>query len=363
MAERYLALSRRDQVEVLEQARENTGRPTHLLEKDAWVVWALGALFDSPLAADLTFKGGTSLSKAYKIIDRFSEDIDLTYDIRKLIADLTRGEEFLPANRSQASRWTRAVRDRLPEWIATSVVPILEAALQSARLDARLELTGAERDTLLLHYPAVAHGTGYVSPVVTLEFGGRATGEPHQVVPVTCEMDGQVEGVTFPSASPLVMSVARTFWEKATAAHVFCAQRRIRGERFARHWHDLAAIARNPRFSAVIEDRVVARAVAEHKSRFFSEKDAEGKTIDYFAATEGALHLVPEDAARDALAADYARMLEDQLMVGDALPFDTLMQACAELERRANSAFDPASMPSTVPGAHAPSSARRNTPA
>ena len=72
MAERFFALSTADQREVLEQARARTDRPTHLLEKDVWVVWALGALFDSPLAAHLTFKGGTSLSKAYKIIDRFS---------------------------------------------------------------------------------------------------------------------------------------------------------------------------------------------------------------------------------------------------------------------------------------------------
>jgi hypothetical protein len=69
VAERFFTLSRDDQREVLEQARAKTDRPTHLLEKDVWVVWALGALFESPLAADLTFKGGTSLSKAYKIID------------------------------------------------------------------------------------------------------------------------------------------------------------------------------------------------------------------------------------------------------------------------------------------------------
>ncbi|CAN7422520.1 nucleotidyl transferase AbiEii/AbiGii toxin family protein [Variovorax sp. LjRoot290] len=99
MAEHYFALSKEDQGEVIEQAREKTGRPTHLLEKDVWIVWTLGALFESALAADLTFKGGTSLSKAYKIIDRFSEDLDLTYDIRRLIADLTGGEEFLPASR------------------------------------------------------------------------------------------------------------------------------------------------------------------------------------------------------------------------------------------------------------------------
>ncbi len=145
MAERFFALSRGDQREVLEQARTKTDRPTHLLEKDAWVVWALGTLFESPLAADLTFKGGTSLSKAYKIIDRFSEDIDLTYDIRKLIGDLTGGEAFLPTSRSQASKWTKAVRDRLPEWIAYDVQSLVNAALEPERLEARLEIGGAQR--------------------------------------------------------------------------------------------------------------------------------------------------------------------------------------------------------------------------
>ena len=110
-----------------------------------WVVWALGALFDSALADDLTFKGGTSLSKAYKVIDRFSEDIDLTYDIRKLIPDLIGGDGFLPSSRSQASKWTRTVRERLPEWIATKVRPIIEAALARDQLHARLEMGGDRR--------------------------------------------------------------------------------------------------------------------------------------------------------------------------------------------------------------------------
>ncbi len=340
MAEHYFALNREDQGEVLEQAREKTGRPTHLLEKDVWVVWTLGALFESTLAADLTFKGGTSLSKAYKIIDRFSEDLDLTYDIRKLIADLTGGEESLPANRSQASKWTRAVRDRLPGWIAGEVQPVLQKALELAKLDAKLEIAGTDHDKLLLRYPAVKQGTGYVAPVITLEFGGRATGEPHAVVPVACDMAGQVDGVTFPTAAPLVMSVARTFWEKATATHVYCAQGRIRGERYARHWHDLAAIMRSSHFQAAVEDRAVARAVADHKSHFFSEKDVQGKVIDYFVAVGGELQIVPNGAAREALAMDYAKMLEDQVMIGDALPFDQLMTVCTEVAQRANGAAE-----------------------
>lgn len=338
MAETYFSLSDADQIEVLEVGRERTGRPAHLLEKDIWVVWTLGTLFGSSVGADLTFKGGTSLSKAYRIIDRFSEDLDLTYDIRKLIADLTGGEEFLPASRSQASKWTKAVRDRLPGWITETVQPVIQEALDRANLGARLELAGTESDKLLLHYPAIKQGTGYVAPLVTLEFGGRSTGEPHAAMPVTCDIDGQVDGITFPTASPVVMSVARTFWEKATATHVYCAQGRIRGERYARHWHDLAAIMRSSHFEAAIKDRNVARAVAEHKSCFFSEKDAAGNTVDYFAAVGGALHLVPEGTARDALAADYASMLEDQVMVGNALPFEDLMQACAEVTARANAA-------------------------
>lgn len=338
VAEPFFALGADDQREVLEIARERTGRPAHLLEKDVWVVWALNALFSSALASDLTFKGGTSLSKAYKIIDRFSEDIDLTYDIRKLIADLVDDDSALPGSRSQAGKWTKAVRDRLPEWIDAQVRPVLMEALARDRLDVKLETGGSDHEKLLLHYPAHTLGTGYVSPVVTLEFGGRATGEPHQVMQVSCDMDGHVDGVLFPVASPQVMSVARTFWEKATAAHVYCAQARIRGERYARHWHDLAAIGRSSYFAAAIADREVAQAVAEHKSLFFIEKDADGAVIDYFVATSGELQIVPDGTAREALAADYDSMRADDILVGNALPFDALMDACASVAQAANAA-------------------------
>jgi hypothetical protein len=341
MAEYFFGLSQDDRREALEQVRAQTGRPTHLLEKDAWVVWTLRALYTSPLASELTFKGGTSLSKAYKIIDRFSEDVDLTYDIRKLIPDLVRGGSALPASRSQADKWTAAVRRRLPEWIATSVRPVMEAALEHDRLDARIEIGGKESEKLLLQYPALVRGTGYVPPVVTLEFGARATGEPHQAMPIICDMDGHLTGVSFPTALPLVMSVGRTFWEKATAAHVYCAQGRIRGERYARHWYDLAAIARSPHFDAVLRDCAVAVAVSRHKSFFFIEKDSAGAVIDYHAAATGKLNIVPVGNAKEALATDYAAMLADEVMLGNAISFGQLMKDCAEIERTVNRATSP----------------------
>jgi predicted nucleotidyltransferase component of viral defense system len=83
VAESFFDLSQKDQREALEFGRAETDRPAHLLEKDVWVVWTLRALFESPLATDLTFKGGTSLSKVYKVIDRFSEDLGLSLTRRR----------------------------------------------------------------------------------------------------------------------------------------------------------------------------------------------------------------------------------------------------------------------------------------
>ncbi|WP_210416091.1 nucleotidyl transferase AbiEii/AbiGii toxin family protein [Brevundimonas sp. SGAir0440] len=76
MSDVFLQLSAEDRIEALATAAAESGRPAHLLEKDVWVVWALRALFEAPLGEALVFKGGTSLSKAYDVIQRFSEDID-----------------------------------------------------------------------------------------------------------------------------------------------------------------------------------------------------------------------------------------------------------------------------------------------
>lgn len=202
MPESFFELSHKDQREALEYVRAETGRPAHLLEKDIWVVWALRALFDATIGADLTFKGGTSLSKVYKVIDRFSEDIDLTYDIRKLNPDLTGESGELPRSRSQAGKWTKVVRSRLPEWITTNIQLVIETALSKEGLEAQLEQGGKDNDKLMLHYPALTKGTGYIAPVVTLEFGGRATGEPHEIHSVECDIATHLSDIEFPTASP-----------------------------------------------------------------------------------------------------------------------------------------------------------------
>lgn len=166
MPEAWYALSRQDQAEALEVAAGRSGRPAHLLEKDIWVVWTLSAIYSSRIADTLTFKGGTSLSKVFKIIDRFSEDIDLTYDIRALVPDLLHDDNPLPTSMSQMKKITSAVRGRLPGWIEQIICPVLESDLSASGLQADLSIAGKNHDKLIIAYLPVKTGTGYTAATV-----------------------------------------------------------------------------------------------------------------------------------------------------------------------------------------------------
>jgi plasmid stability protein len=235
LSDSWFDLSSNDQAEALEVVAAQTGRPPHHLEKDIWVVRTLAAIYESALGDKLTFKGGTSLSKVYKIIDRFSEDIDLTYDIREVVPELLNDGNPIPASPSQAKKITDRVRVRLPDWIEGEVRPILQSAFQREGLPITLALAGTEKEKLILSYQPIKRGTGYTASTIQLEFGGRATGEPHQRHTIACDISSVINEIEFPTAQPLVLAAERTFWEKATATHVYCRQHRLRGERYARH--------------------------------------------------------------------------------------------------------------------------------
>ncbi|TCN34157.1 hypothetical protein EV184_102469 [Sinorhizobium americanum] len=279
------------------------------------------------------FKGGTSLSKAYGAIRRFSEDIDLTYDIRALAPDLVGdNDEALPKTRSEEKRWTSEVRKRLPVWVAESVEPVIAAAVRDQSLPARIRIEG---DTLYLDYEAVSSGSGYVAPSVMLEFGARSTGEPASIRDVGCDAAGHVDGVEFPKATPHVMHAERTFWEKATAIHVYCLQERLRGDRFARHWHDVVRLDDAGFADKAFADRQLAHAVARHKPMFFAEKAADRSPIDYAAAVNGHPVLTPSGEDLRSLGEDCARMVDDGLLLGNSEPFEQLIERCALIQERA----------------------------
>jgi hypothetical protein len=331
----FLQLSADERREALNVAASASGRPLHLLEKDIWVVWSLEHLFGGPYAEHLVFKGGTSLSKAYGVIRRFSEDVDLTYDIRAIAGDLIgRTGLPLPATRSQERKWTREIRSRLAERLSARILPSLSTALGQQGLPASATTDG---EKVFIEYEALATGTGYVRPTVTLEFGARSTGEPSEPRDVVCDAARHLPEVRFPAARPKVMHAERTFWEKATAIHVFCVQGAFRGgDRFSRHWHDLTRLDAAGRADTAIADRDLAWAVADHKSVFFAETDGEGRAIDYHAAVSGALMLVPAGNALATLAEDYRHMVDDGLLLDDAEPFDALLERCRVIQDKAN---------------------------
>lgn len=328
-------LPREDQREALLVAAGHSGRPLHLLEKDVWVVWALRHLFSGRHAEHLVFKGGTSLSKAYGVIRRFSEDVDLTYDIRAIAPDLTgQGQPPWPATRSQEKKWSKAIRQRLADLVGSELAPDLRAALDAKGLPATVRAVGEQ---VLIDYVPVGEGTGYVLPSVLLEFGARSTGEPNELRPVVCDAAAHLPGVGFPEAVPRVMRAERTFWEKATAIHVFCAQGSFRGgARYARHWHDVTRLEDAGITDSAAADRELALAVAGHKAVFFAESTPDGEPIDYLSAVSGALELAPRGHARQQLAEDYARMVEDGLLLDDAESFDVLLQRCQALAEKVN---------------------------
>ena len=244
MAEAFLHLPTDERRKIIEVTSQKSLQEAHLLEKDIWVVWSIKELFASSFVKHLVFKGGTSLSKGYGVIQRFSEDVELTYDIRALIPDMVDGREnAIPPSRSQADRWTREVRGhRLPKWIDEFVMPTLEEALQRDGLSdiANLRVCGKYNEKVFIDYEPLVEGFGYVEPPVKLEFRARSTGEPCEQRLVVCDAAEYSKGLGFPTATPRIMKIERTFWEKAMAIHAYCLKESYRGKRFARHWHDLS---------------------------------------------------------------------------------------------------------------------------
>lgn len=142
MAE-FFKLSTAERLEALDLAANTSGLLPHLLEKDIWVVWSLRHLFAGPYANHLVFEGGTSLSKAYSVIRRFSEDVDLTYDIRAIASDLAGDtDDPLPASKSQEKKWSKAIRTRLSDWVDAEIVPRLKHDLEQNGLPATVRAEG-----------------------------------------------------------------------------------------------------------------------------------------------------------------------------------------------------------------------------
>jgi hypothetical protein len=228
--------------------------------------------------------------------------VDVTYDVRELIPELA-GDGTLPKTNSQAKKWRDAVDQRLPTWVRDRALPAIEKHVAATGVDMKLSVEGTN---LYIDYEPLSTCTDYVAPRVKIEFGARSTGEPCEERQITCDAAEHLPELEFPAARPRVMLPKRTFWEKATAVHVFC-KTDTQGDRLSRHWHDLVRLDDAGYAEDALNDRTLASAIAGFKGKFFREKDRDGNPIDYTAAVSGALQLVPDAGGLKALEADYKK--------------------------------------------------------
>jgi Nucleotidyl transferase AbiEii toxin, Type IV TA system len=324
---------------VFREAGAQRGIGAHIAEKDFWVCWLLRLIFDdAEFSGKLVFKGGTSLSKVFGIIQRFSEDIDLSVDPEWLgFGDAARLDAA--PSRSQFDKRAKALQEACIAKVRDQFLPAMNrhiaAKLPSAGSTITFELDESTHSPVLLfQYPRAGH-TGSLTPHVKMEFGSlydqRPTGR-HMITPLTAEVFPALFGE--PSCSVVALEAERTFWEKATLLHV--EYHRPKDKAFplgmSRHYSDLAALSQHPAGRGAAVDFDLLTEVRTHKQTYFRSGWAH-----YDSAVPGSLHLVPSKERRAEVGRDYVRMA-DMFMAAAPSSFDTIMTQLEDLEKQINAA-------------------------
>lgn len=332
--------SRRDAFAI---AADRRGVLPLVIEKDFWVCWTLERLFTLPgFANHLLFKGGTSLSKVYGLIQRFSEDIDLSLS-RTFLGEGLADPEKAASNTQRKQRsealvlaFQAAVTERLLPALRSVIAEQLgeENKGEGNEGERGWTLTQDADDPGTLHfaYPRAAGGTlPYIRPELRIELGGRSDDWPAEDRTVISYVAEELPQV-FPAVIPVrALAARRTFWEKATILHAEYHRPlgKATGERLSRHYSDLAQMAGTHVESEALADRPLLERVQRHKSVFYTAPWA-----SYETAVQGTLRLVPRPERLIELRADYRGMSE--MFFGTIQSFDAMMTTLAALEQRIN---------------------------
>ncbi len=321
-----------------------TGVPEFIVEKDFWVCWLLGHIFATPrLGAESVFKGGTSLSKVFGVIDRFSEDIDLGITPAALgwnEADLDNAPS--PSQRQKRAKQLQA---DCASAVRTRFMPELESVVSSLlgpRPDSEHWLIfqydeASQSPVILFPYPRVSPPGTYIAPLVKMEFGSLTDQRPtgmHAITPLISELaPGAFDDF---NVKVVALEIERTFWEKATILHAEYHRPSAQPmrDRFARHYADFAALWKHPGGHAAATRLDLLERVRIHKSRFFVSGWAH-----YETAIPGTLRFVPPDARLAELRRDYTAM--EPMFLSPPPPFDAVLATLREAEETINRAGQP----------------------
>lgn len=337
----FLALPAADRRAALEQTAQQRDLVVPSVEKDFWVTWMLGELFALPeLAPHLTFKGGTSLSKAWGLIDRFSEDIDLTIDRAALGFGGSDSPERAESRKQRARRLNElkaACRAIVSGKVWAELSSRIESTLGSHGWAVRPDENDAEGQTLLFDYPTLlpVPAGSYIAPRLKIEFGARADpwpAEEKSVQPLVAEAFPQLFAT--PACTVRALVARRTFWEKAMLLHEenFRPLGRARLARMARHYYDLHRLIQQGVGAEAVDDADLFAQVAAHRSVYFAQN-----WVDYDTLKRGSLRVTPLPGHEQAWREDYAAM---QVAMFSTPPpsFDEVLASVRGFEQEFNAA-------------------------
>lgn len=333
MPEQFLRLQAGDRKEILQTAATQLGQQATVLEKDVWVCWTLQTLFSMPDAHPMAFKGGTSLSKIYGAIKRFSEDVDITLDYRAFDDDVDPFAEGVSKN--AIKKFSKRLKEYVLQYANDVVAPYIDKQLKALPRPEEYGIEVSEDgEKIWVQYPsAIEIDDDYLKSSILIELGGRNVIDPNEQHTVTPDISALVTDLDLPSGEVVVLSPERTFWEKATLIHVECNRDEFKADahRLSRHWYDLRMLAEHVSGKTAINNRELFEDVVRHKQVFFNAAYA-----NYEACLDNELRLIPGDDAIAELRTDYEKMLGAGMIYGEPPSFDDIIAGIREIEREAN---------------------------
>ena len=322
----FVKLPQSEQAVYFEQASEITGLSSEAVEKDFWVVWILGRLFSSDLLADkILFKGGTSLSKVFGLIRRFSEDIDLILDWNEVMSE----DPNIERSKNKQDKFNKAVPKQSRLYIDKIFLPEVQRLLGEV---CTAEIEAGAPDVINIKYPS-SFNSGYLRPEIRLEIGPIALWVPNARYEISSYVaEGFSDVFKNPTCHANAIKAERTFCEKATILHAeaFRPENKPHLARYSRHYYDLAMMAGDGAVkSAALGDLELLYSVVDFKTKFYPASWA-----SYDLAKPGTFKLLPPDHNFKSIAEDYKQM--QVMFYGEIPAFDQLMETLQSLEDEIN---------------------------
>lgn len=323
---RFAELPEKRRTFYFEQASDILGLPPVAIEKDFWVVLVLNRLFSSELLAPkILFKGGTSLSKVFGLIDRFSEDIDLILDWNEVVTE----DPNLARSKTKQDQFNKQVPVQSRDYIAQIFLPEVVCLLEGL---CSVEVEEHAPDVINIRYPS-SFANEYLRPEIRLEIGPLAQWIPNACYEITSyAAEAFPDLFEIPQCSVNAIKAERTFWEKATILHHEAHRPGTTSVpvRYSRHYYDLYLMAEEDSLkAAALGDLDLLRSVVEFKKKFYPRG-----WVNYDQAKPGTFKLIPRDRVLDVLRKDYDAMQE--MIFGRRPSFDEIVAGLANLENEIN---------------------------